>query len=110
MSNAHLPIWQGNIASLSCSLEPNVRDTVFTRMPDRRMRERSFLDPIARVYQVADFKRVIRVRPDSVLPVTLPSGRVGELEPVRGNAFEVHVVLSRLRSRRAASRSVSSGC
>ena len=81
--------WEGNIASLSCSLEPNVRDIVFTRMPDRRMHEPSFLGPIAGVYQVADFKYVIRVRPDNVLSVTLPSGKVWELEPVRGNTFAV---------------------
>ncbi len=81
--------WEGNIASLSCSFEPNVRDIVFTRMPDRRMRERSFLDPIAGVYQVADFKYVITVRPDNVLSVTLPTGKVWELEPVRGNTFAV---------------------
>jgi hypothetical protein len=81
--------WEGNIASLSSSFEPSVRDIVFTRMPDRRMRERSFLDPIAGVYQVADFKYVITVRPDNVLSVTLPSGKVWELEPVRGNTFAV---------------------
>lgn len=81
--------WEGNIASLSSSFEPSVRDIVFTRMPDRRMRERGFLDPIAGVYQVADFKYVITVRPDNVLSVTLPSGKVWELEPVRGNTFAV---------------------
>jgi CubicO group peptidase (beta-lactamase class C family) len=81
--------WEGNIASLSSSFEPSVRDIIFTRMPDRRMRERSFLDPIAGVYQVADFKYVITVRPDNVLSVTLPSGKVWELEPVRGNTFAV---------------------
>ena len=81
--------WEGNIASLSSSFEPSVHDIVFTRMPDRRMRERSFLDPIAGVYQVADFKYVITVRPDNVLSVTLPSGKVWELEPVRGNTFAV---------------------
>jgi hypothetical protein len=81
--------WEGNIASLSCGLEPNVKDIVFTRLPDRRMRERGFLDPIAGVYQVADFKYVIAVRPDNVLSVTLPSGRVWVLEPLRGNTFAV---------------------
>ncbi len=82
--------WEGNIASLSSSFEPSVRDIVFTRMPDRRMRERSFLDPIAGVYQVADFKYVITVRPDNVLSVTLPSGKVWELKPLRGNTFAVN--------------------
>jgi len=81
--------WEGNVASLSCALEPNVKDIVFTRLPDRRMHERSFLEPIAGVYQVADFKYVITVRPDNVLSVTLPSGKVWVLEPVRGNTFAV---------------------
>ena len=81
--------WEGNIASLSCSLEPNVKDIVFTRLPDRRMRERSFLEPIAGVYQVADYKYVVTIRPDNVLTVTLPSGKVWELEPLRANTFAV---------------------
>ena len=38
--------WEGNIANLSCSMEPNVKDIVFTRQPDRRMSERSFLEPL----------------------------------------------------------------
>jgi CubicO group peptidase (beta-lactamase class C family) len=81
--------WEGNIASLSSSLEPNAKDIVFARMPDRRMRERSFLEPIAGVYQVADFKFVVALRPDNVLTVTTPGQKVWELEPVRGNTFAV---------------------
>lgn len=79
--------WEGNVASLSCALEPRVKDIVFTRLPDRRMRERSFLEPLAGVYQIADFRMVITLRPDNVLTLTLPNGRVLELEPVRGNTF-----------------------
>ena len=84
-----IPTGTGNIASLSCSLEPNVKDIVFTRLPDRRMRERSFLEPIAGVYQVADFKYLVTLRPDNVLTVALPNGKVWELDPVRGNTFAV---------------------
>lgn len=81
--------WEGNISGLSSSLEPNVKDIVFTRMPDRRMRERTFLEPIAGTYQVADFKIVVTLRADNVLTVTLPNQRVWELDPVRGNTFAV---------------------
>jgi len=81
--------WQGDISSLSCSLEPNVHDIVFTRMPDRRMREPGFLKPLTGVYQVADYKIVIALRPDNILTAALPTGRVLELEPVRGNTFAV---------------------
>jgi hypothetical protein len=79
--------WQGDISSLSCSLEPNVHDIVFTHMPDRRMREPSFLEPLTGVYQVADYKIVITLRPDNILTAVLPTGKVLELEPVRGNTF-----------------------
>ena len=79
--------WEGNIATLSSTLEPRVKDIVFTRQPDRRMRERSFLEPLAGVYQVADFKFVVTLRADNVLTVTTPNQRVWELEPARGNTF-----------------------
>jgi hypothetical protein len=81
--------WEGNIASLSCSMEPNVKDIVFTRQPNRRMLERSFLEPIAGIYQVADSKYVIAVRADNALTFTLPTRKVWKLEPVRGNTFAV---------------------
>jgi len=79
--------WEGNIATLSSSMEPSVKDIVFTKVPDKRMRERSFLEPLTGTYQVADFKVVIALRPDNVLTATLPSQRMFVLEPVRGNTF-----------------------
>lgn len=81
--------WEGNIASVSCALEPSVRDIVFTRMPDRRMRERSFLEPLTGTYQIADYRILISLRPDNVLTAAMPSQKVYELEPVRGNTFTV---------------------
>ena len=68
-------------------MEPTVKDIVFTRPPDRRMPERSFLEPLARTYMIADFKVVITLRPDNVLTLTTASGRVHELVSVRGYAF-----------------------
>jgi hypothetical protein len=79
--------WEGNVASLSCALEPNAKDIVFTRMPERRMHEASFLQPLTGTYQIADFKMLITLRPDNVLTITLPNQKVYELEPVRGYTF-----------------------
>ena len=79
--------WNGNIASLSCAMEPAVKDIVFVRQPDRRMRERSFLEPLTGTYQIADFKVVVTLRPDNTLTATMPDQKVYELEPVRGNMF-----------------------
>lgn len=79
--------WNGNIASLSCAMEPAVKDIVFVRQPDRRMRERSFLEPLSGMYQIADFKVVVTLRADNTLTATMPDQKVYELEPVRGNTF-----------------------
>jgi len=79
--------WSGNIASLSCSMEPAVKDITFIRQPERRMRERSFLEPLAGTYQIADFKVVVTLRPDNTLTATMPNQKVYELQPVRGNTF-----------------------
>jgi len=79
--------WEGNVASLSCALEPNVKDIVFARMPERRMHEPAFLQPLTGVYQIADFKMLVTLRTDNVLTITLPNQKVYELEPVRGYTF-----------------------
>jgi CubicO group peptidase (beta-lactamase class C family) len=81
--------WEGNIASLSSSVEPSVKDIVFTKLPDKRMRERSFLEPLTGTYQVADYRILVALRPDNVLTATLPNQKIFVLEPVRGNTFSV---------------------
>jgi CubicO group peptidase (beta-lactamase class C family) len=81
--------WEGNVASLSSAMEPSVKDIVFTRLPERRMRERSFLEPLTGTYQVADYKILIALRADNVLTATMPTQKVYELEPVRGFTFAV---------------------
>ncbi len=81
--------WEGNIATMSSSMEPSVKDIVFTHQPDRRMREPSFLEPLTGTYQIADFKIVISLRSDNVLIATMPDQKVYELEPLRGNTFSV---------------------
>ncbi len=81
--------WEGNIASMSSSMEPSVKDIVFTHQPDRRMRERSFLEPLTGTYQIADYKIVVSLRSDNVLIATMPNQKIYELEPLRGNTFAV---------------------
>jgi len=81
--------WNGDIAQLASPLESAVKDIVFDRLPDRRMRERSFLEPLAGVYALGDFKFTVTLRADNVLTFTSPSGAVRELEPVRGTSFNL---------------------
>jgi CubicO group peptidase (beta-lactamase class C family) len=79
--------WEGNVASLTSPMELGVKDIVFKRLPDRRMRERAFLEPLAGTYQVGDYKIVVSLRPDNVLVATFPTQKIFEMEPVRGNSF-----------------------
>jgi hypothetical protein len=81
--------WDGDIDSFSSALEPRVEDIVFTRLPDKRMKERSFLEPLEGTYQVADYKIVVTLRPDNVLALTMPNQKTYELDPVRGNRFRL---------------------
>jgi CubicO group peptidase (beta-lactamase class C family) len=80
---------QGNIASVSVPLEPTVKDIVFARQADRRMRERSFLEPLVGTYQLGELEQVIGVRGDNVLTYTTPTGATYPLEPVRGMTFAI---------------------
>lgn len=79
--------WNENIASLSCALEPAVKEILFVRQPDRRMRDSSFLEPLTGTYQIADFKVVVTLRADNTLTATMPDQKVYQLEPVRGSTF-----------------------
>jgi CubicO group peptidase (beta-lactamase class C family) len=81
--------WDGEISGLSSALEPSVKDIVFVRQPDRRMRERGFLEPLAGVYRVADSRLVVARRPDDVLTALFPDQKSFELEPLRGTTFAV---------------------
>jgi hypothetical protein len=81
--------WGGNITSVFSSMEPAVKDILFTRQPDRQMHERGFLEPLTGTYQIADFKIIVSLRADNTLIATLSNQRVWELEPVRGNTFAV---------------------
>jgi hypothetical protein len=79
--------WNGDVATLSCAMEPNVKDIVFVRQPEKRMRERGFLELLTGTYAVGDYKVLIALRPDDVLTMTLPNQKMYELEPIRGYMF-----------------------
>lgn len=81
--------WQGNISSMSAPMEPAVKDIVFVRQPDRRMRERRFLEPLAGTYQLGAYQLVITLRSDNVLTYTTPTQAVYVLDPVRGTTFAI---------------------
>jgi hypothetical protein len=69
---------KGAIGSLCMPLEPDVKGIVFTRVPEKRMFERSSLEPFAGQYEL----------PGTMLTITLRGQPARELVPTRGTTFD----------------------
>ncbi len=81
---------QGDIDFLSLPLESTVKDIVFTRLGDARMKERTFLQPLTGTYVRGAANVTIAMKNDNALTMTLPGGQgTFDLEPVRGTRFNV---------------------
>lgn len=81
----------GDISSLSMPLEPHVKDIVFTRMPDKQLTDRAFLETLAGQY---DFPgdptpTTIALRGDHTLVMSQPGAPERELIPRRGTTFDL---------------------
>jgi len=80
----------GNIASLSLPIEPNVKDIVFTRVASAEMRSRKFLEKLAGQYLLEDGKEIkISLRGEDTLLAAVPGMPELELEPYQGQTFKV---------------------
>jgi len=80
---------KGTISSISAPFEPSVKDIVFTRIPDQKMSEKSFLEQFTGVYDVLDQDLVVSLRNESVLFAVLPGQPEVELVPYQGTTFNV---------------------
>jgi CubicO group peptidase (beta-lactamase class C family) len=81
----------GDISSLSMPLEPNVKDIVFTRMPDRQLTERTFIEPFAGQYEIpgAPVTLTVTLRGDRTLVASVPGQPDYLLNPKRGTTFQL---------------------
>ncbi len=79
----------GDLDSLSAPLEPNVPAIVFRRLPDRQMRERSFLEPLVGDYELGATTVTIILKGENTLMFIVPGQPPYELLPQRGLLFEV---------------------
>jgi CubicO group peptidase (beta-lactamase class C family) len=81
----------GEISSLSMPLETNVKDIVFTRMPDKQLSDRSFVEAFTGQYDLpgspAPF--TISLRGDHALVASTPGQEDLELLPKRGTSFDL---------------------
>jgi CubicO group peptidase (beta-lactamase class C family) len=78
---------KGNVSKLALPLEPNVKEIVFERAVESRLRERSFLERLAGTYEIMNMPLVIALKGEDTLSGTLPGQPSFELEPYRGTTF-----------------------
>jgi CubicO group peptidase (beta-lactamase class C family) len=81
----------GDISSLTLPLETNVKDIVFTRLPDKQLTERSFIEPFTGHYELPGSPVPVSVslRGDHKLVLIFPGSPDLELVPKRGMAFDL---------------------
>jgi hypothetical protein len=72
-------------------LQPGVKDIVFTRMPDKQLTDRSFIERFAGEYEIpgAPITLTVRLRGDHTLVASVPGQPDYELHPKRGTSFQL---------------------
>ncbi len=85
---------KGLVSSLSAPFEPTVKEIVFNRVPDKRMRERSFLEPFTGEYELPGQTLTVSLRGNDTLVATLPGRPAMDLVPDHGTTFNVKGVYS----------------
>ena len=80
----------GDISTLTLPLETNVKDIVFTRLPDKRLTEKSFIEAFTGQYEIpgSPTPLTISLRGDHTLVLSSPGAPDLELLPRRGTTFE----------------------
>lgn len=79
----------GDVDSLSVPFETNVKDVVFSRLPDRRMKETTFLRPLTGAYQRGPATVTVAMMGDHAITLTTGGQSPVELEPIRGTRFNI---------------------
>lgn len=80
---------KGEIGSLSIPVEPNVKEIVFTRLPEKKMMEKSFLETLVGQYELAGTTVTFSLKGDKILILTVPGQPEYELVPTRGFSFDI---------------------
>jgi CubicO group peptidase (beta-lactamase class C family) len=80
---------RGDISSLSVPLEPMVKEIVFTRIPEKAMREASFLQGLAGQYELGPTTVTVSLKGENTLILIVPGQPEYELVPTRGTSFNV---------------------
>ena len=79
----------GDIDRVLVPLEPNVKEIVFTRRAEKKMRERSFLEPLAGEYTLGPTTVSVTLKGEDTLVLVVPGQPPYELVPTRGLSFDL---------------------
>jgi CubicO group peptidase (beta-lactamase class C family) len=80
---------KGNIVSLAVSLEPAVKDIVFTRAADKGMTEKAFLEKFVGTYILSGVEVRVEISEGKGLGLSVPGQGEFELVPYRGTEFSL---------------------
>jgi len=80
---------KGSISSLALQLEPAVKDIRFTRMPEKKMMERSFLEKFVGGYELQGMAVTIFLKGEKTLFISVPGQGEVELVPYKGTEFNL---------------------
>lgn len=79
----------GNIGSLALQLEPSVKESVFTRLPDKSLMNKDFLEQFTGEYDVMDMTLAVYMKGDDKLVASIPGQGEFELVPYQGTTFNL---------------------
>lgn len=80
---------KGNIASLSIPMDAAVTDIIFTRMPEKKMMERAFLEKFLGQYEFQEMVFTVQLKGEKILVASVPGQADMELIPYKGTEFTV---------------------
>jgi hypothetical protein len=78
---------KGNINSLSVRLEPSVEEIVFTRVPEKKLQSRSFLEKFTGEYTMSNATVKIYFKGENTLFLSIPGQPEYEMVPYRDHEF-----------------------
>lgn len=78
---------KGDIDHLSVPLQTGVKDIIFTRVAEEKMKERSFLEQFTGEYELAETILTVSLKGENTLTLTVPGQPEYELVPYKGTEF-----------------------
>ncbi|MCK5059450.1 MAG: serine hydrolase [Candidatus Aminicenantes bacterium] len=80
---------RGNINRVAIPMQDGVKDIVFTLMPEKKMRNKTFLQQFVGEYDIQGMIATISLRGDTTLIITITGQPPYELIPFKGTEFNI---------------------